>query len=68
MKKQSPYLESWLLSFAILVFFNTEVAASKEINIENSRKLSEYIQKAKRLIFKIDKYIEERIEKMPKQT
>ena len=34
MKKQSPYLESWLLSFAILVFFNTEVAASKEINIE----------------------------------
>ena len=34
MKKQSPYLESWLLSFAILVFFNTEVAASKEVNIE----------------------------------
>ena len=34
MKKQSPYLESWLLSFAILVFFNTEVVASKEINIE----------------------------------
>ena len=36
MKKQSPYLESWLLSFAILVFFNTEVAASKEINIEKA--------------------------------
>tara|TARA_B100001057_G_scaffold13255_1_gene12459 strand:- start:4117 stop:4557 length:441 start_codon:yes stop_codon:yes gene_type:complete len=34
MKKQSPYLESWLLSLAILVFFNTEVAASKEVNIE----------------------------------
>ena len=34
MKKQSPYLESWLLSFAILVFFNTEVVASKEVNIE----------------------------------
>ena len=33
MKKQSPYLESWLLSFAILVFFNTEVAASREVNI-----------------------------------
>ena len=34
MKKQSPYLESWLLSFVILFFFNTEVAASKEVNIE----------------------------------
>ena len=34
MKKQSPYLESWLLSIVILVFFNTEVAASKEVNIE----------------------------------
>ncbi len=34
MKKQSPYLESWLLSFAILVFFNTEVVASKEVNLE----------------------------------
>ena len=34
MKKQSPYLESWLLSIVILVFFNTEVLASKEVNIE----------------------------------
>ena len=34
MKKQSPYLESWLLSFVILFFFNTEAAASKEVNIE----------------------------------
>ena len=34
MKKQSPYLESWLLSLVILFFFNTEVAASKEVNIE----------------------------------
>ena len=34
MKKQSPYLESWLLSFAILFFFNIEVAASREVNIE----------------------------------
>ena len=41
MKKQSPYLESWLLSFAILVFFNTEVVASKEVNIE---KLLSYME------------------------
>lgn len=34
MKKQSPYLESWLLSIVILVFFNTEALASKEVNIE----------------------------------
>ena len=35
MKKQSPYLESWLLSLVILVFFNGEVTASKVINIDN---------------------------------
>tara|TARA_B100000900_G_scaffold365223_1_gene340339 strand:- start:1160 stop:1597 length:438 start_codon:yes stop_codon:yes gene_type:complete len=35
MKKQFPYLESWLLSLVILFFFNLEVAASKEINIDN---------------------------------
>mgnify|MGYP005726428615 FL=1 len=35
MKKQFPYLESWLLSLVILVFFNGEVTASKVINIDN---------------------------------
>ena len=35
MKRQFPYLESWLLSLVILVFFNREVTASKVINIDN---------------------------------
>ena len=35
MKRQFPYLESWLLSLVILVFFNGEVTASKVINIDN---------------------------------
>tara|TARA_B100001057_G_C22800300_1_gene931264 strand:+ start:281 stop:718 length:438 start_codon:yes stop_codon:yes gene_type:complete len=35
MKRQFPYLESWLLSLVILVFFNSEVTASKVINIDN---------------------------------
>tara|TARA_B100000900_G_C20376159_1_gene632483 strand:- start:264 stop:701 length:438 start_codon:yes stop_codon:yes gene_type:complete len=35
MKRQFPYLESWLLSLVILVFFNGEVTASKAINIDN---------------------------------
>ena len=61
MKKQSPYLESWLLSFAILVFFNTEVAASKEINIEkllsNMEIADNYSKRKKGLMYRdnIDK-------------
>ena len=35
MKRQFLYLESWLLSLVILVFFNGEVTASKVINIDN---------------------------------
>ena len=35
MKRQFPYLESWLLSLVVLVFFNGEVTASKVINIDN---------------------------------
>ena len=35
MKRQFPYLESWLLSLVIIVFFNSEVTASKVINIDN---------------------------------
>ena len=61
MKKQSPYLESWLLSFAILVFFNTEVAASKEVNIEkllsNMEIADNYSKRKKGLMYRdnIDK-------------
>ena len=61
MKKQSPYLESWLLSFAILTFFNTEVAASKEVNIEkllsNMEIADNYSKRKKGLMYRdnIDK-------------
>ena len=61
MKKQSPYLESWLLSLAILIFFNTEVAASKEVNIEkllsNMEIADNYSKRKKGLMYRdnIDK-------------
>ena len=61
MKKQFPYLESWLLSFVILFFFNTEVAASKEINIEkllsNMEIADNYSKRKKGLMYRdnIDK-------------
>ena len=61
MKKQSPYLESWLLSFVILVFFNTEVVASKEVDIEkllsNMEIADNYSKRKKGLMYRdnIDK-------------
>ena len=61
MKKQSPYLESWLLSIVILVFFNTEVVASKEVNIEkllsNMEIADNYSKRKKGLMYRdnIDK-------------